>query len=432
MQEIFNDTEPLKDRLLRNGFRMYLLSFVIAPAWYLIKLMVSRSLSVEDVGLVYSIIWFIWLLSAFNDLGLTEALQYYLPQYLIDKEYSKAKTILVVTRIVQFIGWIIIWWWLYFAAPWMAEYYFNSTQATEILRLFCFYFLFINLFQVLSSVFTALQNIKLQYITEAVRMRTIVFCLGYLFFFDTINLWNFSLLWLISIIIWVFLSTTLFYIFYKEILYKSSIAYDWWVLKTQRSYAWKIMIAMQAGIIYNNIGQQFAISFLGTYEAWIRSNYITFFTIVWSISWPIISYLFPLLTELYKKQENEKIETIKKYLTIWLLFWSIWIGISWWFFAEWAIVFLFGDKFLLSGTLFKRSSLFFYFILGTWVQWNILAWAWYVKERLRIIVIWTFFSLILSYIGIQYIGIRGLAGSLIATHIYFWSHSFYYIKKYKL
>lgn len=66
--------------------------------------MVSRSLSVEDVGLVYSIIGFIGLLSAFNDLGLTEALQYYLPHYIIDKEYGKAKTILVITRVVQFIG----------------------------------------------------------------------------------------------------------------------------------------------------------------------------------------------------------------------------------------------------------------------------------------------------------------------------------------
>lgn len=82
---------------------MYLLSFIIAPAGYLIKLMVSRELSVEDIGLVYSIIGFIGLLSAFNDLGLTEALQYYLPQYMIDKEYGKAKTILIVTWIVQFL-----------------------------------------------------------------------------------------------------------------------------------------------------------------------------------------------------------------------------------------------------------------------------------------------------------------------------------------
>lgn len=56
MSETLNDDIPLKDRLLRNGFWMYFLSFIIAPAGYLIKLMVSRQLSVEDIGLVYSII----------------------------------------------------------------------------------------------------------------------------------------------------------------------------------------------------------------------------------------------------------------------------------------------------------------------------------------------------------------------------------------
>lgn len=432
MQEIYNDAEPLKNRLLRNGFWMYILTFFIAPAGYLIKLIVSRELSVEDVGLVYSIIWFIGLLAAFNDFGLTEALQYYLPHYIIDKEYGKAKAILYVTRIVQFIGWAIIWWILYFTAPWFAEHYFHSPQATEILRIFCFYFLFINLFQVLSSVFIALQNIKLQYITEAIRLWIIVGCLGYFMFTSFIDIKTFSILRLVSVIIWVIVSLFFFFIYHKDIIVWKPIEFDLNTLKIQWSYAWKVMIAIQAWLIYGSIGQQFAISFLWPFEAWIRSNYMTFFTIIWVITWPVLTYIFPLFTELYKKKEQEKINLMKKYLVQWLIIWSLWIGVWWRFFSERAAGFIFTNKFIMSGTLFKRNSLFFFFTLATWIQWSILAWAWYVKERMQIIVFWTIFSLILSYIWVLNFGLYGLMGSLVITYIYFCLHSLWYIKKFRL
>ena len=71
-------------------------------------MMISRELSVEDIGLFYSIMGLITIISAYNDLGLTEALQYYLPHYFIDKEFSKAKTIIVFTRMMQFVSGIIV------------------------------------------------------------------------------------------------------------------------------------------------------------------------------------------------------------------------------------------------------------------------------------------------------------------------------------
>ena len=71
-------------------------------------MLVSRTLSVEDIGIIYSIIGLITMISSYNDLGLTEALQYYLPHYLIDKEYNKAKTLIIFTRGMQFVTGILI------------------------------------------------------------------------------------------------------------------------------------------------------------------------------------------------------------------------------------------------------------------------------------------------------------------------------------
>lgn len=48
--------EPLKNKLLRNGFRLYFFSFIVAPTGYIIKVIASRELSVEDIGIFYSVL----------------------------------------------------------------------------------------------------------------------------------------------------------------------------------------------------------------------------------------------------------------------------------------------------------------------------------------------------------------------------------------
>ena len=48
MLDIIPD-EPLKNKLIRNGFWLYFFQFIVAPAGYLIKIMISKELSVEDI-----------------------------------------------------------------------------------------------------------------------------------------------------------------------------------------------------------------------------------------------------------------------------------------------------------------------------------------------------------------------------------------------
>lgn len=432
MSEIMTDSLPLKDRLVRNGFWMYAAMVVIAPAWYLIKMIVSRELSVEDIWLIYSIIGLIGLLSAYNDFGLTEALQYYLPQYLIDKKYNEAKSILIITRIIQFLWWMVVWWFLYRWAPRLAIHYFQSPIAAEILRYFSFYFLLINFFQVLQSVFISLQEVKLQYVSEIIRIRSVVLAVTYLWWYQLLTIETFALTWLWWVLLCVIVTV---YLFKKYMQHRRSIwiyTRDRWLLKTQWTYARKIMIGMQVGMIYANIGQQFAIYFLGPYEAGIWTNYMTFFTGVSVIVWPINAYLFPLFTELYKKQEQAKINLIKKYLIAGVLFATVCFGIGGWFLSERTAVILLSEKFLTSGTMFKRTSLWMFFILASRVQFQLLAGAGFVQERVNIVIIGTTLHLIISLIGVHTYGIWWLMWAMIITHVYFWWHSMWYIRKFKL
>ena len=65
-------------------------------------------MSVEDIGLFYSILGLIGIVASYNDLGLTESLQYFLPHYLIAKDYVKAKTLLITTWLIQIVSGVVI------------------------------------------------------------------------------------------------------------------------------------------------------------------------------------------------------------------------------------------------------------------------------------------------------------------------------------
>jgi O-antigen/teichoic acid export membrane protein len=168
---------PLKDKLIKKGFWLYLFAFLIAPTGYIIKLIAARTMDPEDIGLFYAILGLIGVVSSYNDLGLTESLQYFLPHYLIDKDYIKAKSLLVTTWVIQFVSGIMIGIVLRIMAPWLANHYFQSSQAIEILRRFCLYFLVVNLFQVMQSLFLAAQDTKISNGIDAVRMWFSVFLL---------------------------------------------------------------------------------------------------------------------------------------------------------------------------------------------------------------------------------------------------------------
>jgi O-antigen/teichoic acid export membrane protein len=188
------------------------------------------------------------------------------------------------------------------------------------------------------------------------------------------------------------------------------------------------MIGMQVGMIYSQIGQQFAIAFLWPYEAGIWTNYMTFFTGISVFTGPIIAYLFPLFTELYKKNEQTKIMLVQKYLIRWVILASIGIVIGWWYLSERAAVTFLTEKFRMSGILFKWTSLGMFFVIATRVQFALLAGAWLVQERVRIVLYGTIGWLLMSYLWVQIWWLWWLVASLVITHIYFWGHSLFYLR----
>lgn len=386
MTELLPD-EMLKTKLLRNWFRLYFFAFIGAPTWYLIKMLIAQSLSLWEIGIFYSVLWVIALLSAYNDLWLTEALQYYLPHYIIDKEHTKAKSIIVYTIILQFISGVIVWSILYFWAERLNTRYFKNDNTVRILHIFSFYFILFNIYQVISSLFISIQKVKRYQSTDAIRMRTVVIMTYIGIQTQTISLTNFALYRLVGVIIAWLVWYTWIYKFYKNILHHGSVVWDKILFNKQRTYWIRVMLWTWATTLLWQINQQYALYYLWAEAAGYWAYYLSFYTIVSIIVGPLISYLFPLLNELYKKWEVLKIKHLYKILFIGIALFGIIWWLLWYFLSDDLAVLLYWQKFIYSGTLFSYYAPFLFTIPLIGILFQDIASRGMVKQRVMITIL---------------------------------------------
>ncbi|MBS9784208.1 oligosaccharide flippase family protein, partial [Candidatus Gracilibacteria bacterium] len=147
--------KTLSEKFLKKGFWLYLFSFIIAPIGYIIKIIISDNLSVSDMGVLYAVISFITLVSAFNDFGMSESIKYFLPKFTKEKRYDKVKTIIFYAFLTQMATGLVLAGFFFFGADFLAQNYFEDPKSGNILKIFSLYFIGINIFQVLSTFFMA-------------------------------------------------------------------------------------------------------------------------------------------------------------------------------------------------------------------------------------------------------------------------------------
>lgn len=166
--------ETLANKLIKNGFWIYFFTFFIAPSGYIIRVIISNDLGVEQVGIIYSIISFMGLISTYNDLGLTESLNYFLPKFWINKKYNNFKNSLFVSVFGQMITGLILAGGIFRGADWLAINYFHTPSITPLIQFFCWYFLLNNLYQILTTFFKAFQDSLYYKLLDFIKMMSIM------------------------------------------------------------------------------------------------------------------------------------------------------------------------------------------------------------------------------------------------------------------
>ena len=375
--------QPLWEKLIKKWFWLYFFSFLTAPAAYLIKLFVSNSISVADVWVLYSIVSLITLLNTYNDLWLTESLQYYLPRFLIKKQYNYAKTSIYLSLAVQILTALIIACVLRFAAPWLATHYFHSESAVIALKYFCFYFLWINLFQTLQSIFIAIQDTFSNQFIEFIRQWSIFWFTVLFFFTWRASIQWYSLNWIFGLWIWIIVALILFRKKHSKELLQWNLEFNKPLAKEYVKYALWCFIWLEVSVVFWNLIQQFIILFLWAEPAGYYTNFTSLMLITNIIIWPILNLVFPMVSEIIAKKDYWKLKLIYSffytYLTIAILLlvsFLIPMGKETWYILLWT-------KFAFSWTLLSYWAIFTLFSTFTRFNFNVLAWMWKIKERVK-------------------------------------------------
>lgn len=405
-QDLLAD-QPLWEKLIKKGFWLYFFSFLIAPAWYVIKVLISNSVSVADVWVLYSIVGLVTLLSVYNDLGLTESLQYFLPRYWIKKQYNYIKTSIYMSLAVQIFTGLIIACILWFWAPWLATHYFHSPSAEVILKYFCFYFLGINLFQVLQSIFFAFQNTFAQQFVEFIRMWSIVGFTLFFFLTDRADIQWYSLNWILWLAVGILIWLIVFFSKYKKSLLQWKLVFNKPMIKEYTKYALWCFIGLNAAHIFGQIIQQLIIVILWPESAGYYTNFLSLFGISSVIIWPIIGLIFPMVSELIAKKDNNKLKNLFSFFyTHFLVFaflFAMFMTVLW---PEIASV-LFGQKFIVSGEMLSWWAIFTISTIFVWFNFSVLAGMGKIKERVKILFISILLVTISSIVGMYSLWILG-------------------------
>ncbi len=421
--------ETLSQKLIKKGFWLYLFSYLVAPAGYLVRLLISNSpeVSVEDVGVLYSIISLVTFLNVYNDLGLTESLQYFLPKFWIRKEYNHIKTSIWLSLGTQILTSLFIVWGLLLGNERLANNYFHSEQAETILQYFCIYFLGINLFQTLQSIFIAFQKTFEYQVIDFVKMRSIVWFTAFCFFSGRQSIERYSLNWLIGLWIWLVLGSVIYFRKYRAPLMQGKFERDKPMLRDYSRYALWAFIWANVGNLFGQIIQQMVIYFLGAEAAGYYANFLSLFLIGNMLFAPIMTLLFPLVSELIEKKDKQKVWILcsffYSYLSIGILIFSAFMML----FSKEITTLLFGEKFLASGNLLWWFSLFQ--IFGICAGFNFSLLAGLGKNFVKVISRWSSVVVVillwLYWLKIYWMRFAGLI--YILGNLILWLSSWYFV-----
>ncbi len=422
---MLNSEETLAQKFVKKWFWLYFFTLLIGPIGYLIKIIISHDLSVGGVGMIYGVISFVSLLGAFNDLGCTESLNYFLPKYIIQKEYGKAKYLLSLTLLMQICSSMLIAIILFFMAPWLADTYFHEPLITEILRISGLYFIGINLFHISTVLFSVSQDTKLQKWSDFIKLLATGLATLLIFFVWEWNIEGYMWAWVVGIGIGFIFSLYFSYTRYYRV-YFEGVPSERDIIERNHffRYALATLLTANIGVILSQVDMQLIILLLGSEATGYYSNYLSLLNIPFIFISPLFAFLFPVISELHGRDNQVKMQMIHREFSLYFSIIWIWLSIFLYQFGEPLAVLFFWEKFRTSGTIIWYSAFFLTFLLLIQINFQFLAGTGKIGDRARILAIVLPINLILNYVLIQLIGVEGSALAVWISWIPLWYLSY--------
>lgn len=400
--------------LLRKNIWIYFFSFIIAPLGYITKILMTQTVSVEDYGVFTAVMGFVMILGAYNDFGMTDSLNYFLPAHIYDKNSKKITQTFSIAFTTQLVSTLLLACVLYFGSSFLAVQYFKNPLSATLLHIFIPYFFIDNFFRLLNTFFLAVQDTKIQKWTEFLRNVCQVLTVSLIAFSGIATIQKYVFAYNISAIGGVIVAVFFIIKKYRWFFSFSGIRFSsreyWTILK----YAIFVMFSANIGTLLGQLDSLMITGMLGTTENGFYNIYLAMARIPFMFLLPWVFFLMPVFSDLLKRWEEKKVISI--YAFCYELFSIIALMMTSFFllFGDVLTQVLFGDGYEMSGKILLYSAPFLIFNFLMQVDFQILSASWRPRTKMYILLAGVGLNLITNYI---FISLWWVVGSAFASGI---------------
>ena len=387
MEKDFLEQEPLSKKLITKWFRAYFFVMLTAPMGYILRLLASNTLTVADVWIFYGVLSLISLLYSYNDLWLTESMQYFLPKYRLEGKKWQIKNTIWLSLLMQTVTWIIIFLLLFCNADRIAINHFHAIEAAQVIKIMSFYFLWYNLIQVCKAVFVAFQDTFSSWLMDFVSMFWAAIFAIIFWVWANFNVWFFALAWIIGIAMWLTVWLCFLVKRYNKLFKLKRDKLDKNLIATQFKYAFRVFLTTNIATLLWNVDQQLVLNRLWAEASWYFTNTLSLLNVFLTIVNPFLILLFPVTTELSTRKEKEKFQNLESAMYTHFAFLAI--AVWWLFLIFWKeiAVLLYWEKFRFSWELLQILWPCLIFNCLNSLNFYLLAWLGKIKQRFSILLI---------------------------------------------
>lgn len=150
----------LQEKVIKGGVVVLALAFLGSTCAYLIRILFSRTLSVEDYGLFYAVFGLFSIITAYIDLGFGYSVVYLFPKQIKFKNNAKAWNIFVWGQAISLTMSVIASIFFIISAPFLAQNYFKKPGSEILIYIFCIYLISFTIINGLIQIFTGFQKEK--------------------------------------------------------------------------------------------------------------------------------------------------------------------------------------------------------------------------------------------------------------------------------
>lgn len=405
----------LKEIVLRNTFWIYIFAYLTAIFGYLIRIVLSKGLSIEEYGFFYALLGFFGLLSIFCDLGFTQTLNYYGTKFYEQKDFKKIKTLFYYTFFIQMFISLVLSTIIFFIANSLIINYFNYDPAKAIyLKFALIYFIFMNISSPIITLFHINQNYFKDNLLNFVRTSIALFLSCSIYFFsDNLK---------IAVLSWGFAYVVIFllaiYLAYKEYpqIKSEKFGYDKELFKKIWAYSWPLALSSGAILLLDRIDIQIITYFRTLGEVALYSNAMSIANIIIFAIGPISTMIMSFSTKLIESKQMMELNYFIGKIYELIIFFGIPFIFVFILFPKEIIFVLYGQNYVAAASSLQILSIGMLFSLFATINISILSAMGKVKKRLKIMYIIAAVNLTLGLILIPKLGINGAA---IATSISF-------------